>query len=123
MELEDAILSTLKEIEDKGKSKLLQPKKVKDSFEIKEKIQVVQQDNPIKNVVAPSSSPANNIGDEEIFLKSTREKLLVLFEGFQAPNNTNIEAKIDLTLNYLEYLLASIDSRLEKLKGDSNGSI
>ena len=27
MELEDAILSTLKEIEDKGKSKLLQPKK------------------------------------------------------------------------------------------------
>ena len=43
--------------------------------------------------------------------------MLVLFEGFQAPNNTNIEAKVDLTLNYLEYVLASIDSRLIKIKG------
>ena len=101
MELEDAILSTLKEIEDKGKSKLLRPK---ESFEVKEK-------NTIKT---PETVVSSN--DEEQFLNSTRERLLVLFEGFQAPNNTNIEAKIDLTLNYLEYVLASIDSRLEKIK-------
>ena len=42
MELEDAILSTLKEIENKGKSKLLQSstsfkEKAEPSFEIKEK--------------------------------------------------------------------------------------
>lgn len=54
--------------------------------------------------------------DEKAYLNSMRERLLVLFEGFQAPNNSNIEAKIDLTLNYLEYVLASIDARLEKLK-------
>jgi len=101
MELEDAILSTLKEIEDKGKSKLLKAKPSKESFEVKEK-------KTLQKEVA---------NDEELFLKSTRERLLVLFEGFQAPNNTNIEAKIDLTLNYLEYLLASIDSRLQSIKG------
>ncbi len=102
MELEDAILSTLKEIEDKGKSKLM---RTQESFEVKEK-KIVQ----IKK--APIIS-----NDEEQFLSSVRERMLVLFEGFQAPNNTNIEAKVDLTLNYLEYVLASIDSRLLKIKG------
>ena len=45
-----------------------------------------------------------------------RERLLVLFEGFQAPNNTNIEAKIDMTLNFLEYVLVTIDSRVEEIE-------
>ena len=105
MELEDAILSTLKEIEDKGKSKLLRPKKSKESFEVKE-----------KKIIKPKEEESTSSG-EEIFLNSTRERLLVLFEGFQAPNNTTIEAKIDLTLNYLEYVLASVDSRLQEIKG------
>lgn len=116
MELEDAILSTLKEIEEKGKSQLLQPKK--QPFEVKEKKGIKasaqkQDENEI-------SSKQSFAGAEEAFLLSTRERLLVLFEGFQAPNNTNIEAKIDLTLNFLEYMLASIDNRIETIKkGDS----
>ena len=110
MELEDAILSTLKEIEDKGKSKLLKPKFSEKSFEVKEK-KVIHSQTTQKETSTISSN------DEEQFLNSTRERLLVLFEGFQAPNNTNIEAKIDLTLNYLEYVLASIDSRIQTIKG------
>jgi hypothetical protein len=51
-----------------------------------------------------------------MFLTSMRERLLVLFEGFQAPNNTNIEAKVDMTLNFLEYVLVTIDSRVEELE-------
>ncbi|MCW8839009.1 MAG: hypothetical protein OQJ77_03650 [Thiovulaceae bacterium] len=110
MELEDAILSTLKEIEDKGKSKLLQPKKK--PFEVKEKKEVSRAENIYDNKVDVEDSAM----DERAYLMSMRERLLVLFEGFQAPNNTNIEAKIDLTLNYLEYVLASIDTRLETLR-------
>lgn len=109
MELEDAILSTLKEIEDKGKSKLLQPKKK--SFEEKKEPLEVQEQQESKDSFSEDSSL-----DEKAYLVSMRERLLVLFEGFQAPNNSNIEAKIDLTLNYLEYVLASIDARLDKLK-------
>ena len=105
MELEDAILSTLKEIEEKGKSQLLQPKKK--PFEVKEKKEFKQ------NIQEKNQ---NNNTQEEMFLLSTRERLLVLFEGFQAPNNTNIEAKIDLTLNFLEYMLASIDNRIDEIK-------
>jgi hypothetical protein len=110
MELEDAILSTLKEIEDKGKSKLLQPKK-KDKDK-RENLVQPQQDEVVKDDLIGNEDSSL---DERAYLTSMRERLLVLFEGFQAPNNSNIEAKIDLTLNYLEYVLASIDTRLEKL--------
>lgn len=110
MELEDAILSTLKEIEDKGKSKLLQPKKK--PFDVKEKKELQEPQEAFEQ----KTEVENSSMDEKAYLTSMRERLLVLFEGFQAPNNTNIEAKIDLTLNYLEYVLASIDTRLERLK-------
>ncbi|MDQ7068274.1 MAG: hypothetical protein Q9M40_10075 [Sulfurimonas sp.] len=58
----------------------------------------------------------NTTQSELMYLNSIRERLLVLFEGFQAPNNTNIEAKIDMTLNFLEYTLATIDLRVKKLE-------
>jgi len=60
------------------------------------------------------------ISNEMLFLTSIRERLLVLFEGFQAPNNTNIEAKVDMTLNFLEYVLVTIDSRVEELEKGNN---
>lgn len=54
--------------------------------------------------------------DEIKYLENIREKMLVLFEGFQSPNNKNIEAKLDLTINFLEYILSTLDERLDKLK-------
>jgi len=52
--------------------------------------------------------------EERRFLEGLRERVLVLFEGMQSPNNRNIEAKVELTLNFFEYLLSVIDERLEK---------
>ena len=66
--------------------------------------------------VAIGMTAGEIIDDECRFLESVKERLLVLFEGFQSPNNTHIEAKVDLTLNFLEYLLSSIDSRIENIK-------
>jgi hypothetical protein len=66
-----------------------------------------------KEVEELSSSDSN---EEQRYLENIRERLLVLFEGFQSPNNTQIEAKVDLTLNFLEYLLSTIDTRLDKIK-------
>lgn len=109
MELKDVVLSTLAEIEDVKKDK---------KVEVNENI----------SDISPSSSksPRENIeedlfakdkkSDEEKFLINLRERVLVLFEGFQAPNNKNIEAKIDLTLNFLEYLLSTVDERLEEIE-------
>jgi len=124
MELKDVILSTLAEMEDNETTKKvlnssIEPKKIqkleinetktqtpKPSTLIKEKKQQIQQ----------IQDPSSSVDSEILFLNSLRERLLVLFEGFQAPNNTNIEAKVDMTLNFLEYALATIDLRAQKLE-------
>lgn len=99
MELKDIVLSTLAEID-------------KD---------LPSQDD---DIIEEKKDEYANISDknsmdtikEEQFLKNLRERILVLFEGFKSPNTQNIEAKLDLTLNFLEYLLAMIDERLNDKK-------
>jgi hypothetical protein len=53
--------------------------------------------------------------DKEFLLK-IRERLLVLFEGLQSPNTQNLDIKLDVTLNFLEYLLAKIEEKLQNEK-------
>lgn len=74
--------------------------------EIQESTSKQEYESDFENITA---------NDEREFCESMRERILVLFEGFQSPNNKNIEAKVDMTLNFLEYLLAVIDERLEIL--------
>lgn len=113
MELKDVILSTLAEMEE-GTAETPQPvaKKPETAYE------------SVETTDAPSMPASHGAGmsaeelleDECRYLESVKERLLVLFEGFQSPNNTHIEAKVDLTLNFLEYLLATIDGRIENIK-------
>ena len=119
MELKDVILSTLAEMEESQVPKpTLSPR-----YEIKETLRVKEtsRKEPLKEEFKETSLEIKTDNtatyDSEIkYLNSIKERLLVLFEGFQAPNNTNIEAKIDMTLNFLEYTLATIDSRVEILE-------
>ncbi len=99
MELKDIVLSTLAEIDN----------------------DVPQNENEVsldKTKTDDNNSPTTSHlhTKEEQFLKNLRERILVLFEGFKSPNTQNIEAKLDMTLNFLEYLLASIDERLSEYK-------
>ncbi|PHR54989.1 MAG: hypothetical protein COA44_11590 [Arcobacter sp.] len=102
MELKDVILSTLEELEH-TKEDSISP--------AQEKSSVPETSNESSG--AASLSPSHN---EELYLKNMRERIHVLFEGFQSPNNANIEAKVDLTLNFLEYLLSTIETRLKEIK-------
>jgi len=52
--------------------------------------------------------------DERLFLLELRDKLVVLFEGLQDNEIENLEAKLELTLNFLEYALTLIETRLEE---------
>lgn len=101
MELKDVILSTLEELENSKEEMLVPPEK--------------QQSRQIQSTLNTSDllSPMPN---EALFLENMKERIHVLFEGFQSPNNANIEAKVDLTLNFLEYLLSSIETRLKEIK-------
>ncbi len=96
MELKDIVLSALAEIDNET---------IDDNINKNNTDNEIIDDNPAQEHLKTS---------EEIFLKNLRERILVLFEGFKAPNNKNIEAKVDLTLNFLEYLLATIDARLKE---------
>ncbi len=100
MELKDIVLSTLAEI-DSDKPEMPDNLVSNEHEEYLNKIDKKLQNNHVDT-------------KEEIFLNNLRERVLVLFEGFKSPNNKNIEAKVDLTLNFLEYLLATIDDRLKE---------
>jgi hypothetical protein len=100
MELKDVILSTLAEMDSSNENDVTDV--IEESIEKSDK-KIIQE------------TPAS-LDDEERYLQNIKERLLVLFEGFQSPNNSQIEAKVDLTLNFLEYLLSTIETRLEKIK-------
>jgi len=102
MELKDVILSTLAEMED--------------TTQVKEEAK--QEPKAIVEELK-TEAPVSAVENELIYLNSIKERLLVLFEGFQAPNNINIEAKVDMTLNFLEYTLATLDDRMNKLEKGS----
>lgn len=110
MELKDVILSTLAEIEELSTL----PEPLENIGQHKEEMSLHEE--PIKND-HPVVETIHTVRDDEArMLEGIRERLLVLFEGFQSPNNVQIEAKVDLTLNFLEYLLATIDHRLDTIK-------
>lgn len=50
--------------------------------------------------------------DEVAFLKHTKERLEVLFEGLKSSEIKAPEQKLELTLRYLQLLLAQVDDRL-----------
>lgn len=124
MELKDMILSTLKELEEvapkEEQQQTLQPPRKREpenvSFEPEPLLEITEEINTFKAYTMPHEVEDESTHEsQKQFYLNLRERILVLFEGFQSPNNKNIEAKIDLTLNFLEYLLATIDEQLEQM--------
>jgi len=74
---------------------------------ILETLQEIEEDEVLQEI--------NDIKKEncdEEFLKHVKERLLVLFDGLQSPNTQNLDVKLDVTLNFLEYLLVKIEEKL-----------
>lgn len=109
------ILSTLAELEDVSEEVVEEKQTLKPFVEeVKEEI---EEPSEIEETIEEETSTCkSSLEDEKHFCESMRERILVLFEGFQSPSNKSIEAKVDLTLNFLEYSLAVLDERLEKLE-------
>ena len=129
-QLKDVILSTLAEIQESVPQEKEPANNVEENVEQKKEqnaklesiVQPKEQQRSKENFFSEVTSKqesrlASSVENELLFLNSLRERMLVLFEGFQAPNNTSLEAKIDLTLNFLEYVLSTIDERIDKIKG------
>ena len=119
MELKDVILSTLAEMEDDISLQPQNSNLEESPLKEQEHLQGSTQAKIEAFYEEEESQSKSSSEGELIFLNSIRERLLVLFEGFQAPNNTNIEAKVDMTLNFLEYTLATIDTRVQIIEKGS----
>ncbi|TLD87275.1 hypothetical protein [Helicobacter sp. MIT 05-5294] len=132
MELKEAILQTLAEIDTSDsnqpdtKSALESQKPERDAL-----LDILPSDNPHRENTETTQNPyerkiekldfknAEELKmlltkaylEEEKFLNALQERILVLFEGLQSPNNRNIETKVDMILNFLEFTLAIIDEK------------
>jgi hypothetical protein len=53
--------------------------------------------------------------DEKEFLEFIKSRTEVLFLGLKTKDIKNIEDKLDITLKYLEFLLATVEKRLESI--------
>ena len=116
MELKDVILSTLAEMEDNTATQ----EQVQETMpRVTQNEEFFEAPTKVEESIPSSEKNSSTTQSELMYLNSIRERLLVLFEGFQAPNNSNIEAKVDMTLNFLEYTLATIDDRVHKLEKGS----
>ncbi|WP_456404422.1 CiaD-like domain-containing protein [Hydrogenimonas sp.] len=116
MELKDVILSTIAELGEEPQADMEEPKPAPAEERRGESPAHEAEEEKPRNLPPAHAADTEFIIQEREFLQNLRERILVLFEGFQSPNNKRVEAKIDLTLNFLEYLLATLDERIETLK-------
>ena len=109
MELKGLILETLNE--------LSQPNE--NSMDLQKNISI--HTTPISTPAYPQNIPNipktnESLREEYEFLEMLQERLLVLFEGLNAPQNHNLQTKLSLTINFLEYQLSIIAERLNDLR-------
>ncbi|MCV3425883.1 2-oxoglutarate:acceptor oxidoreductase [Campylobacter lari] len=82
-----------------------------DDLEVKVKD---EKQNVAIKVEALEEKEESIINNEEFFLKNLRERILVLFEGLKNTKDEHIEKRLDMTITFLEFLLAKIEDRLKK---------
>ena len=74
-------------------------------MDLKDTILETIQEIDTEEIVEELKDNLENKNCNKEFLEDLREKILILFAGLQSKNAENIEIKLDVTLNFLEYLL------------------
>ncbi len=128
MELKDVVLSVLSDIQNEEEHKQVTEQVEAAAKEVREKPTSDPAPKPSAKTAPkaemkprPATTPAkpkaakSSRSDEEQFLRNLKERILVMFEGFNSPKNQNTDAKVDLTINFLEYLLSVTDERLDAI--------
>lgn len=76
------------------------------------KLEEENVENKSQKIVVEELS--DNAAIEDIFLKKLKERILVLFEGLNSTKKDELQARLELTINFLEFLLANIEDKLKK---------
>ncbi|KAA6229333.1 2-oxoglutarate:acceptor oxidoreductase [Campylobacter sp. LR291e] len=75
---------------------------------IEDEIQVLESE-----ILNPSITEQVQVSKEDMFLRNLRERILVLFEGLNSVEKDQLEQRLQLTTNFLEFLLANIEDKLK----------
>jgi len=111
MELRDLVLSTLEELDDR----IIKEEEIRQKIvEITHGAESEQEEETVASVNEEKAVARKD--DEIAFLKHTKERLEVLFEGLKSSEIKDPEAKLEMTLKYLQLLLAQVDERLSETK-------
>ncbi|AJC86459.1 invasion antigen D [Campylobacter sp. RM16704] len=102
---------------------IMQEKKIKEKID-KVAQGLTQEISSIEEKAEEKKQPAIDIktesieenlqNNEEFFLKNIRERILVLFEGLKNTKDEHLDKRLDITITFLEFLLAKIEDRLKK---------
>lgn len=84
--------------------------------ELKNKKDSINLDEPNLDDDTINSSLEEYKRGELEFLDSVKERILVLFEGLSNFDKGDIEARVELNLKFMEFLLATIDKRAKDIK-------
>ncbi len=103
MELRDLVLSTLEELDAHLEKR-------------EQSLSVAPEQKRVEPAEAKEEAGRTTGAEEILFLKQTKERLEVLFTGLQSSEIKELEQKLELTLKYLQLLLADVEQRLEATK-------
>ncbi len=106
MDLKELVLSTLEELDDR----------IAKEEEIRQEIRKLHEEEVQTEQKTQKDSKPSRSDDEIAFLRHTKERLEVLFQGLKSSEIKEPEAKLEITLKYLQLLLAQVNERLHEIK-------
>lgn len=121
MKLEDIAKITIDEVaaELEKIQKLEDMQKAKAEEQVQKEPFSISEDEPKEQTVLSKQSIQNTqgfdseISSEIIFLQNLKERISVLFDGLNSTESTNLDLRLDLTIKFLEFLLANVENRLK----------
>lgn len=121
MKLEDIAKITIDEVaaELEKIQKLEDMQKAKVEEQVRKEPFFISEDEPKEQMTLSKQSIQNTqdfdskISSEIIFLQNLKERISVLFDGLNSTESTNLDLRLDLTIKFLEFLLANVENRLK----------
>lgn len=69
----------------------------------------------VASIDSMDKTDENICSSEMLYLQGLKERIGVLFEGLNSADESNSEFRLDMTIKFLEFALASIENRLSNI--------
>ncbi|MSN97107.1 hypothetical protein F1B92_08035 [Campylobacter sp. FMV-PI01] len=116
MKIEELTQIVIKELEENSKNQIDDEYKLqKESISDKESSDLLNLDFLSDEIARLNDEILISKNAQKDFLINLKDRILVLFEGLNSFDKSDIEARVELSLKFMEFLLASIEKKLKNL--------